>query len=219
MAILVEFEAASSRFVLGPTLEAMPSLAVELERQYALDPAHPIAFCWIHCDDFERLERALATDRTVDTFEQFDRTDERSMYRIRRSDSDVVHAYCQWVSVGGELLECRGADGQWTFRMRFPDREAFAQYHDFLEDENVHLALDRLADSEDVADSGPEDGVLTDPQREALELAFEYGFFEVPRETDLGTIAAALDVSSQAISERLRRGQARLVETQLFDGG
>ncbi|SDR17154.1 helix-turn-helix domain-containing protein [Natronobacterium texcoconense] len=216
MALLAEFQAASPRLVLGPTLEAMPSLDVELERQYAIDPAQPIAFCWARCRNFEQFERALSTDRTVAEFEQIDRGDGRSLYRIQRSDSNVVHAYRRWVSVGGELLECRGSNGHWEIEMRFPDRDAFARYHEFLEDEEVEFTLHRLADAEDVPASRRDDRVLTDSQREAIELAFEYGFFEVPRETDLATIAHDLGVSSQAVSERLRRGQARLVEEQLF---
>ena len=210
MGLRAEFDATSPDLVLGPTLDAMPSLEVRVERQYALDPAHPIAFCWVRCADLERLERTLAADGTVDAFECVERTAERTLFRIRRSDTDVVPAYRRWVSAGGELLECRGVDGRWEVTMRFPDRESFARYHEFLEGRGVQFDLHRLETGPDVDRAASE--TLTESQREALVLAFEYGFFEVPRETGLSEIAAAFGISNQAVSERLRRGQARLIE-------
>ncbi len=215
MSLLAEFEATSPDLVLGPTLEAMPSLTVDLERQYALDPARPIAFCWARCGDVDRLERTLADDKTVDSYERITDAEEWTLYRIRRSDSDVICAYRHWVGVGGELLECRGQDGRWEVEMRFPDRDAFTRYHDFLERENVTFELHRLADGTEPCHLRSRE-TLTDSQREALVLAHEAGFFEVPRDTTLGSVADSLEISTQAVSERLRRGQARLIEEHLF---
>ena len=212
MSLLAEFDAASPDLVLGQTLQAMPSLTLEIERQYALDPSRPIAFCWARCSDFSRLERTLDDDGTVAEFDRFVRNDEVALYRIRRTNAAAIDAYREWVSVGGELLDCRGTDGRWELSMRFPDRDAFSAYHEFLEGHGVDLELHRLADGEHV---GTDEGELTDSQREALLLAYEHGFFEVPRETTLSAIADALDISNQAVSERLRRGQARLVENHL----
>ncbi|WP_049921332.1 helix-turn-helix domain-containing protein [Halopiger djelfimassiliensis] len=219
MSLLAEFEAASSALVLGPTLAAMPSLEVDLERQYALDPERPIAFCWIQCRDFEQFERTLDRDETIANFERINRRDEserdRVLYRLQQSDSDVVHAYRQWVSVGGQLLDCRGSDGRWEVEMRFPDRDAFSRYQAFLERENVAFELHRIADGS-VGDRPTGGEVLTESQREALVLAYEGGFFEIPRETKLSAVAETLEISTQSVSERLRRGQAQLIEDQLL---
>lgn len=223
MGLFAEFDAASRELVLGPTLEALPSLEVDLERQYAVDPSRPIAFCWMRCAgrdrdrDRDRLERALTEDDTVAEFQRIGDADDGTLYRIRRSDSDVVGAYRRWVAVGGELLACRGSNGSWRIEMRFPDRESFTRYHGFLEQEGVELALHRL--SEDDAEGRREDELLTDSQHEALEIAFESGFFEVPREADLSAIASELEISNQAVSERLRRAQSRLVEEHVVSGG
>lgn len=218
MSLLAAFEASSSALVLGPTLEALPSIDVELERQYALDPERPVAFCWVSCRDPERLERTLANDATVATFDRIGGGDGRELYRIQRSDTDVIDAYRRWVAAGGELLECRSSDGRWAVEMRFPDRESFGRYHDFLASEGVTVELRRLADGDNRSPRGRERGTaVTDAQRTALELAYEHGFFDVPRETGLSEIADRLDISTQAVSERLRRGQAQLIEAQLVD--
>lgn len=215
MSVLATFEASSSKLALGPTLEALPSLDVELERQYALDPDQPIAFCWIGSRDPERLERILSQDETIATFERIERTDETALYRLCRSETGVVQAYRRWVAAGGELLECRSSDGRWAVKMRFPDRESFSQYHAFLEGEGVEFHLHRLADGTQ-SRNGRTKSSLTDPQREALSLAYEHGFFNVPRETGLAEIAERLDISTQAVSERLRRGQAQLARERLL---
>ncbi|ARS90435.1 helix-turn-helix domain-containing protein [Natrarchaeobaculum aegyptiacum] len=215
MSLRAEFEAASPGLVLGPTLEALPSLTVDLERQYALDPDHPIAFCWVRYPDRRRLEQTLTDDGTVDDFDRVTTADDSALYRIQRSDSNVVGAYRRWVAVGGELLAGRGSDGRWEIEMRFPDREAFTTYHDFLQREGVGFELHRLAPDDRVGRDRQSEPV-THSQREALVLAHEHGFFEVPRETSLETIADTLEISTQAVSERLRRGQSRLIEEHVL---
>lgn len=219
MSLLAQFEAISPNLVLGPTLSALPSLEVTLEHQYALDPDQPIAVCWIRCDDPDRLDRTLERDETVAAFELIDERSAQFLYRIRRSDSDVVDAYRQWVTVGGQLLAARARDGRWEIEMRFPDRESFASYHEFLLFEGVSFDLTRLSDGPrtDRAADGERE-TLTESQREVLSLAYEGGFFEILRETTLSIIADGLGISDQAASERLRRGQSRLIEEHVVSG-
>ncbi|MUV89266.1 hypothetical protein GJ629_04600 [Halapricum sp. CBA1109] len=50
-----------------------------------------------------------------------------------------------------------------------------------------------------------------------LQLAVRRGYFTIPREVTLSELAAELDLSSQAASERLRRGIRTLVQTVLDD--
>ncbi|PSP50724.1 hypothetical protein BRC67_09015 [Halobacteriales archaeon QH_3_68_24] len=56
---------------------------------------------------------------------------------------------------------------------------------------------------------------LTDTQFATLETALESGYYRVPREQTIEELATELDVSHQALSERLRRGHRTLVETVL----
>lgn len=55
--------------------------------------------------------------------------------------------------------------------------------------------------------------ILTDKQREALELAVLRGYYD--GRTDLSSMAEELDISDSALSERLRAANAKLV-TDLF---
>ncbi|MFD1645543.1 helix-turn-helix domain-containing protein [Haloarchaeobius litoreus] len=57
---------------------------------------------------------------------------------------------------------------------------------------------------------------FTPAQEEALRLANEMGYFEVPRRADAGDVAAELGIGKSAFLERLRRGQAALM-AQVFE--
>lgn len=63
-----------------------------------------------------------------------------------------------------------------------------------------------------VARTRPREALLTDRQREVLELAVREGYFEVPRATDLSELADRLGVDKSTVSGVLRRAQARVLE-------
>ena len=210
MSLLADFDAFSPELPLGPTIESMPALEIQVERTVALDPSRPIAFCWFTMDDVPvaDLEQTLDSDVTISAFENVTVSNGRALYRIRQNGNDSIETYRRWVEIGGELLDCRFEDGLWNVRMRFPDRQAFTEYHEYLEGAGVDVTVHRLSASP----RSNHEGVLTQSQHEALVLAHDRGFFEIPRETSLEELAAALGISEQAVSERLRRGQGRLIE-------
>ena len=53
---------------------------------------------------------------------------------------------------------------------------------------------------------------LTGKQHETLLTAYNMGYFTVPRQISMVDIAAALDISLPALSERVHRGEAHLIE-------
>lgn len=53
--------------------------------------------------------------------------------------------------------------------------------------------------------------------RETLVAGFDRGLFSVPRKTDLSTLAGDMDVTHQALSERLRRAHGTLVGNTLVN--
>ena len=55
-------------------------------------------------------------------------------------------------------------------------------------------------------------GNVTPKQAEALRMANERGWFEVPRDATLGEIADELGISTQAASDRMRRGMRNITE-------
>lgn len=57
---------------------------------------------------------------------------------------------------------------------------------------------------------------LTEKQQSAVELAIEEGYYKRPRETSLEEMAQELDISQQALSQRLGAVEEKLI-TQMFD--
>lgn len=53
---------------------------------------------------------------------------------------------------------------------------------------------------------------ITDKQREAMERAREMGYYDTPRRADLSEVAAALDISESAVSQRLNAAETKLVK-------
>ena len=54
--------------------------------------------------------------------------------------------------------------------------------------------------------------VLTEKQRETLELAIQRGYYEQPREADLTDLAAEFNISKSAVSQRLRTAERKLIK-------
>lgn len=99
------------------------------------------------------------------------------------------------------------ADG-WRQTGWFADRDAFSAFSSFWR-RNAGFRLHRL--TRDGESEPPGDG-LTDRQHEALRIAYERGYFDIPRRASLEEVAEELDIAPSSVSERLRRAQTRLIE-------
>lgn len=226
MSVVAEFRTISEELVLSSTLRAVPEMTVEVEREFATDPARPILFLWAYGGPFDRFESELDTDTSVtnitclDAVEQgsaidlsrYDGEKERRLYRVQLTDHATT-LYPVYVRLGAAMLELVGTDDRWDAKMRFPSRETLSEFRQHCLNEDIDFSLKRLYGPETPA-AGTDDD-LTDCQREALTLALEYGYFEVPRESPLSTLGSELNVSDQAVSERIRRGVKSVVADSL----
>lgn len=57
--------------------------------------------------------------------------------------------------------------------------------------------------------------VLTEKQRDTLELALEAGYYEQPRDTSLTELSDTIGISKSAVSQRLRTAEIKLIKTAL----
>ncbi|MFC7132099.1 MULTISPECIES: helix-turn-helix domain-containing protein [Salinibaculum] len=90
----------------------------------------------------------------------------------------------------------------------FADRDAFTAFASFWQG-NAGFRVHRL--TRDGESEPPGDG-LTDRQHEALRIAYERGYFDIPRRASLEDVAGELDITPSSVSERLRRAQTQLIE-------
>lgn len=210
MSVIAEYTVQSDELVLSTTLSTI-SVRLELERTVAIDPERPILFAWLK-GDLAAFDDAVGDDPTVSDVEVLSEVDNARLYRLQVAEQTGLVLYDQWARLGAERLELHHEAGRWHVRTRFPDRETLRDYRTFLDDNDVSFTLKRLYGSEKTDDRETE---LTDEQREALRLAHHSGYFDIPRTTTAAELADELGISNQAVSERLRRGYAALVEETL----
>jgi predicted DNA binding protein len=102
------------------------------------------------------------------------------------------------------------------FRVLFPDRDALSATYEFCRDRNLTFDLRQVYELSNASQRGHFG--LTDEQHDALVAGLKSGYFDVPRRATMDDLAADLGVSRQAVSERLRRGHHRLIESALVIG-
>lgn len=207
--MLVELDLGSD--TLQPTLSAFDGVTAHIDHVVETEDGRLRAAVWIEgWDEETRLDDALTADPTVAESTRLAETDGWLLYRVLYpEDSPDVESYRAAVQAEGATLAGHTSGDGWHLEMRFPDRDAACQFRDRCESVGLSVELTAVYDGQYVPPSPAND--LSDPQRTALATALDVGYFTVPRDGTLGDVADRLDVSTQAASERIRRGLATLV--------
>lgn len=203
--MIVEFQFDTP--LLEPTLRntAVEELFIE-----QLDAAETIPLrtvCWLDQDHAAEFETATAADRTVREVTRILTTDHGTQYQITYSESAAgTTVYQTAIEQDGIFVSGRADDDCWQFQMRFPDRDAVADFRAATDEE---ISITETDDRETIPCAAQYS--ISPPQREVLQIAATRGYFDIPRQASLADLADELDISSQAASERLRRGLDSLV--------
>lgn len=121
-----------------------------------------------------------------------------------------------FVERGTTPIDATVAGDGWRMRARFPDRSTLAEYRESCRRRGMGFALERLY--RPTSGSGrPTLDELTTKQREALLLAHDEGYYDLPGGTDLAELSRRLGISRRSLSGRLRRAERRLVEAAVAD--
>ncbi|WP_248904105.1 helix-turn-helix domain-containing protein [Halocatena marina] len=159
----------------------------------------------------ERLAQVFDSDERIRYLHRA-RLDERANYRCLSKHPCVVH---ELVSVGLLVESLSYRDGNATVT-------GAVVGHDVLDGvmsragETVGVTLRRVYPlGEEEQGTVAQGWDLTPKQEEALRVAIDLGYFEIPRMADAATVASELNLSKSAFLERLRRAE-RAVIPQLF---
>lgn len=215
MSLIAELYISGEPFALGDALEAAPGMRAENEYLVAA-PEGPLVFIWAWGGDFDAFEAALPEDPTVQEYEPLEDNGERRLYEVVLDDGPALidPAMLHGKTSASQLRMVTTAHGA-VVEERLPDREALTEYIRLCREHGYEVELLRAYPADD--DHGQYD--LSEKQAEALQAALEAGYFESPRQTDLGTLAEGFDISEQALSERLRRGVAAVLESTVGEFG
>lgn len=207
MAVVAELTIEGDAFALGRITATEEPLHVELERVVPTEDT-VCPYFWVRGEELTAFERAVRDAGAVERLTRLDRIGDRSLYRVEWAE-EVVDFLGTVTDTGGTILEATGTE-RWQFRLRYPDRAGLAAFHQVCRERGIRVDIDRIFSPTEVEDSRYALG-LTEPQREAVEIAARDGYFAVPRGTSLEAIGAELGISDQAAGERLRRGIDRVL--------
>lgn len=207
---VVEFRVDSP--ILQEALTHAPETTLRYEEQYRSSDEIALLF-WAEGGDLTAFEEGVKADPTVTNLSQLAETQTRRLYRVIFTETgEDVATFPSWSELNISLLDSTATHEGWDVRMRIPDRDALHQYREFCAENDLQFQLEAIYEESDATMAETQ---LTTRQREALVTAREHGYFDVPRQTSLEEIADQYGVSAQAISERIRRGTATLVDTAL----
>jgi predicted DNA binding protein len=210
--MIAEFRAVDPELPLEETLASMADLDVRSNFQPGGASNGTTGYFTVTCPDFETFHEHLETDTSVAEYTALRTRAGRRCYRIHFQRE--VRRLAPAVVEEGVLVErLRNAEGKWEFRVFAPDRETLVEVIDYCKDRCRSFTLTQLFTGEE---SDVADGMgLTTAQRETLCLAQREGFFEVPRLISQAELAEELDVSTSAVSQRIRKGLDVILEDAL----
>lgn len=209
--LIAEFSIESP--ILMGALNEAPGFRVAYEEHYRSADEVRLLF-WAEGDDFAAFDAGLAADPTVTDPTQLNETPTRRLYRVSYTERGRAATIVPiWGDLDVVLLSAEATADGWEHRMRVPGRDELRRLRAYCRDRGVGFGLDALYhDVDQSAETGDD---LSEHQREALLAALAAGYYEIPREATLSDVADELGISSQALSERLRRGTAKLVRSSL----
>ena len=215
MTTVAEISISPADFALAQTLDALPELELRVKSVVGDGPLQTMPLVWIAGVDAETAEAQLNADPTVeDCTRLLENTAEQEwLYRIRYSKAvtDRCEAFFRHE---GTILDAQGSQTRWTLRLLFPNRELLSSAIDDLESQGVRVDVKRMVEAGRNADLEVS-AALTDAQEEAITAAYRHGYYDVPRGISLEELAEEIDISHQALSERLRRANKVLAGEQL----
>jgi len=216
MGLVAEFDIGCERLPLVSVAAAVPEATLVLELQFNHDEL-PLFVLSVTDGDQNVVEETLEATPVVGTYTVLGKAGDTRRYQVHPGRSLEEHLGPHLDDLSGlkalasteaiiqriEVLSTGWRQSGW-----FAHRDAFEEFRRFWQ-RNSSFRLYRLTRQNEAEPPGEE---LTDRQQEALRIAYERGYFEIPRKASLEDVAEELDVAASSVSERLRRAQTQLIE-------
>lgn len=166
---------------------------------------------WIQESDESAIADALERDGSVDAYSRLLDSGDEQLYDVAFTGGmahlrDIVFGY------DGTILDAYTGEEAWTLHLRFPTRSDFSAAVTDCGEAGFDVTIKRVFDADSPRNGNGTIGI-TDGQYEALCLAVENGYFEIPRQVTLQELAGMYGCTHQALSEMLRRATRSLATT------
>lgn len=202
MSVVGEFTIPAESFILDHALATVPEMTIEADRLASHSPREVFPFFWATGGDFETFQRALEDDPDTTAVSVAEETNDDVLYRLewRQEVLDLVQ---EMVDHHAAISEATARDGRWHLRLRFAEEGMVTQFQNHFRDNDHNFEVLNLVHP---GQPRQREYGLTAEQFDALVAAVEAGYFEVPRATSIEELGESLDISGNAVSQRLRRG-------------
>lgn len=202
-------------FELGRLLDRLPGASIELAQLVPLENSI-IPLFWVVGGDPAEIQSILRESPLTESVEHIVTDERRNLFSVEWNLA--VNGLIELlVDTDAKVLEAQNMVDGWEFRIQFPTHEALSTFRARCEEASIPLVLRRLYNQTEPLDNielmraREDQAKLTSAQRDALAVAYEQGYFDVPRDTTVTELAAQFDISDNAFSQRLRRGMRTLV--------
>lgn len=159
-------------------------------------------------DDCGATQTTRVLDRTTDTLILY------SDWERTPTCASVPHIARDHLG-DGVLFETRHEARHYTWRLIHSGQGDVAAFFDDLEvavGECAQMEMLRTADTASARGSDGTSSGLSPEQEAALRAAVDHGYYETPREVDVGELAEHLDVPRSTLTYRLRRAEEQLAK-------
>ncbi|WP_254863889.1 helix-turn-helix domain-containing protein [Halovivax gelatinilyticus] len=212
MSVITEVRIPPDDFELGQILSLDEASAIELETLVPSGDA-TVPLFWVYEPVGDGFLEAVERYPTVNSVTEMEVFGDRTLFRLDW-DASQDHLFQCILNHEGQILSATGTSEGWDFELRFPHRKALSRAQACCEETHISLELIRVYNPTDPG-AGPWYG-LSEPQREALMLAVRMGYYDIPRGCTTEELAAELEISDQAVTERLRRAIGAFVRHTLL---
>lgn len=217
MSVIAEIRLVNDDLVLAPTIRSVDDVTIRWEYRTAVDDgpgdATSVLFVSAFGDADGTFNAALEADHTVADPVRIATFAERTVYRVRvATDLELVPA--RW-AVDWDAFTFRIVSDErgWLVRVHLPERDALVAFNRDCRRRDVSFRVTQLYEAEAVDELSTLG--LSEQQRDLLLTALYAGYYDIPRSATQEDIADQLDISTSAVSQRLRRAVAQLIVTTL----
>lgn len=197
---------------LAYTIRSCADVEISVVSDVGTDPQHDVYFFRVESSDFDAVESALEVDHTVADFSSVLEMGTQWTYRIEYAD-DAKLITPLIAERGGLTLESKSYLNGWLLQLQLEGHDALYDLHEYANERDIRFDVLELKQNDGLEDRF--DFGLTASQTEALVAAYRHGYYDDPREISMEELASLLGISGTAVSGRLRRGSARLIEERL----
>lgn len=211
MSVVGDFTIPTEAFALEQALAVVPEMTIESDHLATHSPQEVFPFLWATGGDFDQFTEALEEDPTVTEFSVATKTEDEVLYRLEWHE-DFCSLIHEIVDHHAAIMEASAHDDEWDLRLRFSNEEMVSTFQEHFRESGHQFDLLQLYHPTEPRQRA---FGLTAEQHEALVTAVNEGYFTIPRTASTEELSEILGISSNAVSERIRRGSEALIRSGL----